>query len=144
MANATTIGVGLTEANPRGCRNQCSNKHVPRLAQCLQLSENIHTHFFEKVKSRTFVCELSNQAPVICIGDSSASIRRSRQHGIASINECYRKDDILRYRVSRGVLERGIHKVIRAQGIPVNAIIKVRNGKGLFIRRYRRTASVSI
>ena len=43
--------------------------------------------------------------------------------------------------MNRGVLERGIHKVIRTQGIPVNAVVKVCNGKGLLIRGYRRTAS---
>ena len=32
--------------------------------------------------------------------------------------------------------------MIRTQGIPVNSIIEVRDGKGFLIRRYRRTASV--
>jgi hypothetical protein len=89
------------------------------------------------------VCELFNQTPSICISDSSTAIRRPRQHGIASVNEGYGKDDILWCRVGRGVLVRGIHKVIRTQRIPVNAVIKVRDGKGFLVRRYRRTASVN-
>jgi hypothetical protein len=40
------------------------------------------------------------------------------------------------------VLERGIHKVIRFKGIPVNAVIKVRDGKVLLVGENRRTASV--
>jgi hypothetical protein len=122
---------------------RCFDKHAPRLAQRLRLWENIQTHFcLRRVKSPTLVCKLSNQAPSICIGDSSTSTRRSRKHGIASVNEGYRKDDVLRCRVGRGVLERGINEVIGTQGIPVDAVIKVRNGKGFLIRRYRRTASV--
>jgi hypothetical protein len=78
----------------------------------------------------------------MCIGDSSTSTQRSRQHGIASVNECYGKYDVLRCRVGRGVLERGIHKVIRFQGIPVDAVIKVRDGKGLLVGGNRRTPSV--
>ena len=31
--------------------------------------------------------------------------------------------------------------MIRTQGIPINSVIKVRDGKGFLIRRYRRTAS---
>lgn len=41
-----------------------------------------------------------------------------------------------------GVLEWGIYKVIGGQGIPINAVIKVCNGKGLLIRRYRRIPSM--
>jgi hypothetical protein len=93
-------------------------------------------------KSPTLVCKLSNQAPSICIGDSGTPIRRSRQHSVASVNECNGKDDILRHCVGRGVLEGGIHKVIRTQGIPVNAVIKVRNSESFLVRGYRRTASV--
>ena len=81
------------------------------------------------------MCKLSDQAPSICVGDPSASIRRSRQHSIASVYERYWKDDVLRYWMGRGVLERGIHKVIRTQGIPVDAVIKVRDGKGFLIGR---------
>ena len=40
------------------------------------------------------------------------------------------------------MLEGGIREVIRDQGVPVNAVIKVRNGKSSLIRRYRRTTSV--
>jgi len=43
-----------------------------------------------------------------------------------------------------GVPERGIHEVIGVQGIPVNAVIEVRNSKGLLIRRYCRASAVSI
>jgi hypothetical protein len=32
--------------------------------------------------------------------------------------------------------------VIRTQGVPVNAVIKVCNGESFFIRGYRRTASI--
>ena len=58
------------------------------------------------------VCKLSNQTPSLCISDPSTSIRGSRQHGIASVNEGYGKDDILQCWVGHGVLEQGIHKVI--------------------------------
>jgi hypothetical protein len=82
----------------RKCRNQRDVlTNTPRLAQCLQLLENIQTHFCsKKAKSPTLVGKLSNQAPSICISDSGTPIRRPRQHGFASVNECYRKDDVLR------------------------------------------------
>ena len=106
---------------------------------------SVQAHFcLKKVKPHTIVCKLSNQLPSICIRDPSTPIRRSRQHGIAGVDKCYGKDDVLRCLVSRGVQEWGIHKVIGTQGIPVNAVIKVRNGKGFLIRRYRRAASVSV
>ena len=38
-------------------------------------------------------------------------------------------------------MEGGIHEVIRGQGIPVNAVIKVGYGKSPLIQRYCRTAS---
>lgn len=31
--------------------------------------------------------------------------------------------------------------MVRTQGIPVNAVVEVCNGKGLLVRGYRRTAS---
>ena len=122
---------------------RCFDKHAPQLAQSLRLLENVQTRFrLRRVKSPTLVCKLSNQAPCVCIGDSSTSTRRSRQHGIARVNERYGKDDILRCWVGRGVLERGIHEVVRTQGIPIDAVIKVRDGKGLLVEGNRRTTSV--
>jgi hypothetical protein len=76
------------------------------------------------------VCKLSDQAPCVCIGDSSTSTRHSRQHGIVRVNERYGKDDILRCWVGHGVLERGIHEVVRTQEIPIDAVIKVHDRKG--------------
>ena len=109
---------------------RCFDKHAPQLAQSLRLLENVQTHFrLRRVKSPTLVCKLSNQTLSVCIGDSSTSTRRSRQHGIVRVNERYGKDDILRCWVGRDVLERGIHEVVRTQGIPIDAVIKVRDGK---------------
>jgi hypothetical protein len=105
---------------------------------------NIQTYFcLKKVKSSTLMCKLSNQAPSICIRDLGTPLRRSRQHSIARINKYYGEDDILQRWMGCGVLMRSIHKVIRTQGIPVNAIIKVCNGECFLVRRYGRTASVN-
>lgn len=57
------------------------------------------------------------------------------------MNECHRENDILRCWMSGGVLEGGIREVIRGQGIPIDAVIKVGDGKSPLIRRYCRAAS---
>lgn len=59
------------------------------------------------------------------------------------MDECNRKDGILWCWIGCGVLERGVREVIRGQGIPVNAVIKVGHGKSPLIRRYCGAASVS-
>jgi hypothetical protein len=58
------------------------------------------------------------------------------------MNECEGKNDILRCWMGCGVLGGGIVEVIGGQGIPVNAVIKVCNGKSILIWRYCRTASI--
>jgi hypothetical protein len=57
------------------------------------------------------------------------------------MDECNWKNRILWCWVGCGVLEGGVREVIRGQGIPVNAVIKVGYGKSPLIRRYCRTAS---
>ncbi len=86
--------------------------------------------------------KLLYQAPIFGIGDSGASVRCPRQYSTATVNECHWENDILRCWMGCSMLEGGIREVIRGQGIPVNAVIKVRNGKSSLIWRYRRTASV--
>jgi hypothetical protein len=108
LANATTIGVRLIEAQPRKCRNQCDHLTSTHhgLHDIFGYWRNIQTCYcLKRAKSPTLMCKLSNQAPSICVGDPSASIRRSRQHSITTVYERYRKDNILRYWVGSGVLE---------------------------------------
>ena len=52
------------------------------------------------------------------------------------MDKCNWKNGILWCWIGRGVLEGGIQEVIRGQGIPVNAIIKVGYSKSPLIWRY--------
>ncbi len=129
-----------------GSKTECGfNEHklwlvqYPRLLKALMIIISV---LFKKNGSPTFVGKLFYQAPIFSIGDSGASIRRSRQHCTATMNECHWENDILRCWMGCGMLERGIREVIRGQGIPVNAIIKVRNSESPLIWRYCRIASV--
>ena len=59
------------------------------------------------------------------------------------MDECNRKNSILWCWIGCGVLEGDIREVIRGQGIPVNAVIKVGYGKSPLIRRHCGAASGS-
>ena len=59
----------------------------------------------------------------------------------ATMDECNWKNGILWCWIGRGALEGGVCEVIRGQGIPVNAIIKVGYSKSPLIRRYCGAAS---
>ncbi len=98
--------------------------------------------YLKKNGSPTFMGKLLYQAPIFGIGDSGASVRCPQQYSTATMNKCHWENDILWCWMGCSMLEGGIHKVIRGQGIPVNAVIKVHNGKSSLIWRYCRTASV--
>ena len=59
------------------------------------------------------------------------------------MNEGHGKNNVLRDRMRRSVLERGVHKVIGIKGIPVYAIVQIGHSKNLPIRGYSRTTPES-